>query len=664
MENWLSYGHISVGWYGKEWAGDHQALDECMYLYATAQDEEGFMHWVSSCLKPFIAENNNTFWVDHVWRHYQWTGDKKFIRDLWPVARKAASWMQKYNDKENDGLFRDWYEYWNSDSGGKGPKAVAPSAMSWAMFDRLAKMAVVVGDLQAEKEYAALAEKIRSAIFRELWHEDVGRLGSIGMEGIWRPHPQAWEEFLAVNAGLLTPDQSRRAMRWIEAHFGFEPNPGVKLLSCSDCFPIRWSVQWVPTGDTCLAALAGLKAGDADLWWPYIETAARSAFRNSFPGIGFGISNYGSAGGERENIDSVDPYVHMTVRGLFGIEPALHEGRIDICPAFPSDWTEASIHTPDVDYEYTRNGDKATFRIRTPKPTIKRVRANLFSDESVTPAETVSAVTVKVKSLPALPASLPEDTRTILSEQQPPLPPAPLSDSERMRQVLVDLSAACNVTAEEFTDVKFTFDYEDENEKAFTAGAQWWGDPPRSLFRWWGNPRLLMPPMPRVVEATNGVRFLTGGRPAVAQAKPPKNILALSSWRPYPLPGSTEIQLNLKCDRLWFLLQNYVHPTKNYIPNGEIILRYSDGKQDTVSLIPPFNLDCYYQHFSREGFIVPLGTLAEPDWPLCDKKMLIAHGDALSVAVDSSRVLKSVELRATCSEGVIGLVGLTAIEVK
>jgi hypothetical protein len=147
---------------------------------------------------------------------------------------------------------------------------------------------------------------------------------------------------------LLFPDQAWRSTRWIESHFGHEPIPGIKLLSCSDLWPIRWSTQWVATGDTCLAAFSGLKGGDADLSWPYIQTAARSAFRNGFPDIGFGISNYGSAGGDHEDVDSIDPFVHVTMRGLFGIEPALEEGRIDICLAFPSDWKGASVRTPDI----------------------------------------------------------------------------------------------------------------------------------------------------------------------------------------------------------------------------------------------------------------------------------------------------------------------------
>ena len=348
---WEICAHISVGWYGKEWSGDHAAVADHLRFHGALQEKSGAIGWIAPSLGTFMNENNTPYWVDHVWRHYTWTGDRQFVKDLWPAVKKAVAMQRRSWDRDGDGLFADWYEYWNCDSNGKGPKAAAPSAMNWAMLDRAARMAAVVGDAAAETEYRALADKTRAAVFRELWREEEGRLGSIGADGLWRGHPQTWEEYLAANADLLSPDQSRSAMRWLASHYGFEPHPGVQLLSCSDWWPINWSVQWVPTGDTCLAVLAGMRSGDADLWWPYLRTAVTSAFRSETPGIRMGISNHAAGGGDIEDIDSVDPYLHATVRGLFGIEPALHEGRLEICPAFPADWTEASIRTPDISYQ-------------------------------------------------------------------------------------------------------------------------------------------------------------------------------------------------------------------------------------------------------------------------------------------------------------------------
>ena len=657
-QSWQMYSHISTGWYGKQWAGDHAAMAECLRFYGAMQADNGFVRWISPSLVAFVAENNTPYWVDQVWRHYTWTGDRQFVRDLWPAVRKAVAWMLATNDPDGDGLFRDYYEYWNCDSNGKGPKAAAPSAMSWAMLDRAARMAKVIGDAKAGAEYRALAEKTRAAIFRELWNEKEGRLGCIGADGIWRGHPQTWEEYLAINAGLLDAGQGRRAMRWIASHYGFEPQPGVKLLACSDWWPIRWSCQWVPTGDTCLAALAGMKSGDADLWWPYLKTVVHSAFRSEFPGINMGISNAGAGGGDREDVDSDDPHSHVVVRGLFGIEPALHEGRLDVCPAFPSDWREASIQTPDVKLEWRRDGGRATFRIRTPQPLVKRVRASLGGKEVVTPSETESVVHVAddVRRRTTDPqATHPpphvggyENPSQILADQQPPPAPKPLTAAERGRLVLFNLAAACNVTSEEFVATRFTFDYADR---------------PSPLGNWWGNPTLTQPPSPRVLAATNGVLFLTAGRPRPGLGAAPKNLLALASWRPYPLPGGAAIPVGQRCERLWLLLQSYVHPMKNYLPNGEVVLRYADGGRAVTPLIPPFNLDCYFQHFSREGVAVPMGQLGPwpTGWTPIHRGLSGAHADALEVACDAARVLESVELRATCSEGALGLAGMTAL---
>ena len=110
------------------------------------------------------------------------------------------------------------------------------------------------------------------------------------------------------------------------------------------------------------------------------------------------------------------------------------------------------------------------------------------------------------------------------------------------------------------------------------------------------------------------------------------------------------------------LLQSYVHPMKNYGVNGEVVLRYEGGRREVVSLIPPFNLDCYFQHFSRQGVPVPYGLLGTAGF--IHPGMLSPHADSLQITCDPRRELQSVELRATCSEGVLGLAGLTVLRAR
>ncbi len=70
-------------------------------------------------------------------------------------------------------------------------------------------------------------------------------------------------------------------------------------------------------------------------------------------------------------------------------------------------------------------------------------------------------------------------------------------------------------------------------------------------------------------------------------------------------------------------------------------------------------------HFSRQGQPVPFGRIAGKVVAyMFGKGMQSAHADGLEIACDPSRKLESVELRATCSEAVIGLAGLTAVRAR
>ena len=131
-----------------------------------------------------------------------------------------------------------------------------------------------------------------------------------------------------------------------------------------------------------------------------------------------GISNAGAGGGDREDVDSVDPHVHVAVRGLFGIEPALRRRPAGHLP-------RVSVRLARGEHPHARRELRVPARGRprdVPHPhaaaVVKRVRANLTGPEVVTPAETESVVTVPLG--PPAPPPKPAKEPTILAEQQPP----------------------------------------------------------------------------------------------------------------------------------------------------------------------------------------------------------------------------------------------------
>ena len=201
---WQMYSHISTGWYGKQWAGDHAALEQCLRFYGAMQGDDGFMRWISPSLVAFWPKTTRPIGST---RCGGTTRGPAIGNSSATCGRSCARrWLGAgVNDPDGDGLFRDSYEYWNCDSNGKGPKAAVPSAMGWAMLDRAARMAAVVGDAEAEKIIAPWPSRPRAADLRRAVARDEGRLGSIGQDGIWRGHPQTWEEYLADQRRALEP---------------------------------------------------------------------------------------------------------------------------------------------------------------------------------------------------------------------------------------------------------------------------------------------------------------------------------------------------------------------------------------------------------------------------------------------------------------------------
>ena len=183
---YASYMHISVGWYGKEWGGDHAANAMNLRTYALLQIKDnpnqkeritsdsqgqtpkgGCIGWGNWKFDAWMQENNTPYWVDQVWQHYRWSGDKQFLKEMWPHLLRAVEWETTYNDPDGDGLFRSHYDYWNSDSGGKGPKGVAPTATGFAMLMAATQVANELGEVEVGKHYLQLAGKSRTALERE-----------------------------------------------------------------------------------------------------------------------------------------------------------------------------------------------------------------------------------------------------------------------------------------------------------------------------------------------------------------------------------------------------------------------------------------------------------------------------------------------------------------
>lgn len=155
------------------------------------------------------------------------------------------------------------------------------------------------------------------------------------------------------------------------------------------------------------------------------------------------------------------------------------------------------------------------------------------------------------------------------------------------------------------------------------------------------------------------------------------NIAFVSQWDNYP--KQIEIPLQGKASHAFFMMAGTTNPMQSRFTNGEIIVHYSDGTSETLTLKNPENWWPIEQDYFVDGLAF---TTDAPKPPRVYFKTGIitrdfnnfsaikgfsdygvegGAGTILDLPLNASKTLKSLELKAIANDVIIGLMGLTFI---
>ena len=88
--NYMKYGKINCGLYGHEAAGFHDEVASTLKFITGSQCVKGRQRYIMPDFRiSQWAEEMNPYYIEQVWYHYRWTGDKKFLIEMWPSVRRA-----------------------------------------------------------------------------------------------------------------------------------------------------------------------------------------------------------------------------------------------------------------------------------------------------------------------------------------------------------------------------------------------------------------------------------------------------------------------------------------------------------------------------------------------------------------------------------------------
>lgn len=318
----------------------------------------------------------NQVFIDQLIRHFDWTGDVSFLQEMWPVIKRHLAWEKRCFDTDGNALYDAYCSFWASDavqySGGGVTHA---SAYQYYANKRAAEFASILG--KDPHPFLEEANRIKSAINDLLWLPERGYYAEykdlLGKK-IVHDVPGVWTIYHALDEGIADPFQAYQAMEYINNHIPKIPiiahgldRQDYYTISTTNWMPYTWSVNNVALAEVMHTSLAYWQAGrkeEAFLLWK--SALLESMYLGASPGSIQQLSFYDAMRGElyRDFADPIGMTARSLVEGLFGVHPQLMEKCLVIEPGFPAQWDQASISTPDIDYEMIKSNLKEEYRIR------------------------------------------------------------------------------------------------------------------------------------------------------------------------------------------------------------------------------------------------------------------------------------------------------------
>ncbi len=321
----------------------------------------------------------NLVYIDALIRHLRWTGDIDFAKEMWPVITRHLAWEKRNFDPDNDGLYDAYAAIWASDALQYSGGAVThSSAYNYYANKEAENIALLIGE--DGFKYKVEAEKISKAINKTLWMPNAGSYAEFkDLLGNKLLHPNAavWSIYHSLDSELPNALQAYQAMQYIDNYIPHIPvnakglSNGYATISTSNWMPYDWSLNNVATAEVMHTALAQWQASKTNEAFNLFKSELLSTMYMGGSAGNIGqISFYDAARGEayRDFADPVAMTARSLVEGLFGIMPNALNNELIIKPGFPLQWNNATLTTPDINFDFKRNKNVDVYLIKTALP--------------------------------------------------------------------------------------------------------------------------------------------------------------------------------------------------------------------------------------------------------------------------------------------------------
>ena len=636
----------------------------------------------------------NAVFIDALFRHLQWTGDLEFARKIWPVIERHLAWERRLFRREYGPeklpLYEAYAMIWASDDlGYNGGGTTHGSAYNYYHNVQAARLARILGKdaIPYEKEAALIARGMREL----LWMPKRGMFAEYkDYLGLQRIHPSAalWSFYHTMDAGLVTPEEASAMADYVDNHMPHIPVTGAgvpaddkyHVLSTTDWMPYSWSINNVVMGENIHTALGLWQAGRAEEAFRITKSALlASMFMGICPG-NVGSMNYLDVyrrESQRDFADGGGVTSRAIVEGLFGLRPDAIAGELVISPGLPADWDHASLRHPDASITFQRKGLTETYVIEQRFPKLLPLRLELPARGD---RPTVSIDGRAIATWPIRGPAAPKYTVVVRWKSAVPRPASrPIVDREATQEYFDSAGATIPVDLTPYFNDRVTQIFKNEYRSPRSPFVSL-ATPKQGIGAWAGHVnatadiddsglRALARAGHDRITLHDGVPLATPGENGV------KNVIFVSQWDNYP--REVTVPLSGKTNGVVLLMAGSTNFMQSRFVNGEVVVTYADGSTATLELENPTNWwpieqDYFIDDFQfRRPEPIPLridlktGNVRPINIAAFKGRGGTVPGGAATVlnfALQSSKELKSMTVRALANEVVIGLMSATLIQ--
>jgi hypothetical protein len=317
----------------------------------------------------------NLVFFDQMLRHFKWTGDTEFMKEMWPVLQRHLDWEKRNFDVDNDGLYDAYASIWASDAlQYSGGGVIHSSAYNYYSN----KTAVIIAKAlqQNGDSFSAEANKIEKVTADKLWIPEKGIFAEykdVMGKQLLHETPAIWSIYHTIDSELANPFQNYQMLRYVDTQIPHIPievegldKKDLYVIGTTNWQPYTWSINNVALAEQLHTSLAYWQGGNSETAFKMWESAlVESMYLSPSPG-GFEQLMYQDAiRGElyRDFADPIGMTARTLVEGLFGIQPDALAHQLTIKPGFPEKWNSASLEIPDISFSFKREKNTDSYEI-------------------------------------------------------------------------------------------------------------------------------------------------------------------------------------------------------------------------------------------------------------------------------------------------------------